>query len=170
MACVYLTMSGFSAGKNQRQRWSNSWGLQTSGSIFTHISDNWCWLWSELGGLLEFLHIGSPWGLGVLRACGLRVVTLITISPKAFIQTNKAEAASPFMTLPWKSQSITFTIFCWSQESYKGLQGWGIRFHFLMGWGEFRGSIGSTFCELETVYGTYLIYLILFFQQPLQGR
>lgn len=58
MACVYLTMSEFSAGKDQKQRWSNSWGLETSGSIFTHIFDNWCWLWSELG-----------WSSGIITHC-----------------------------------------------------------------------------------------------------
>lgn len=64
------------------------------------------------------LHMAwaSPWH-GSLRVVGFPTFHLK--DPKAHVPTNKAEAALPCLTQPWKSHKITSAAFCWLQMSHK---------------------------------------------------
>lgn len=101
---------GSPLGRCKSWEWPGSWGLESSGSVFTRISGGQCWLSAgvsagaaDLSNYMWPLHV-AWWpehqygGLRLVGLCGWWLSTLKASGP-----VDKAEVA---LTQPRKSQSI----------------------------------------------------------------
>lgn len=106
-------------------------GPESSGGIFSHmrwlmLAISWDLSW---GSWLEHSQVASPRSLGFLTAWQPQTSATAVQDSKGNLPANKAEAVSSFMTLPWKSYSVTAAVVTVSPR----FVGRKHRPHFLMG-------------------------------------